>query len=66
MDDYTLRSIDTDGTINEIELTPEQAMDTMQGRGFAYFPRDERMHIDVEGTITCRESAIPQQPDKAA
>jgi len=63
---YTLRSTNPDGTKNETEITAEQAFDLGAGNPIAYFPRDERVLIDDDGTITHRESAIPQQLDEAA
>jgi len=63
---YTLRMIMRDGTIRETELTAAQALDLGAGQPISYFPRDERLLIDDDGTITVRESAIPQQLDEAA
>ena len=63
---YTLRSINPDGTKNETEITAEQALDLGAGKPITYFPRDERLLIDEDGTITHRESAIPQMRDEAA
>lgn len=63
---YTFRSTNKDGTINEIELTPEQALDLGSGRAIAYWPRDERTLVDDDGTIVYRESAVPKQLDEAA
>ena len=62
---YTLRSKNPDGTINEIELTPEQALDLGAGKAIAYAPRDERVLVDDDGEIIHRESAIPQRPEAA-
>ena len=59
---YTLRSTNGDGTINETELTPEQAFDLGAGQPIAYSPRDERVLIDDDGIIY-RHSAIPQRLD---
>ncbi len=55
-----------DGTTHEIEMTTGQLLDVNAGKPVAYFPRDERILIDEDGTITRHESAIPQQPDEAA
>ncbi len=63
---YTLRSTNPDGTVNEVELTPEQASDLQAGRAIAYTPRDEAVLIDDDGTIIWRESAIPQKRHEAA
>ena len=63
---YTFRSTNSDGTVNEIALTPEQALDLGSGKAIAYFPRDERILIDDNGTIEYHESAMPQQLDNAA
>ena len=39
---YMFRSTTiSDGTIDEIELTPEQALDLGSGEAIAYLPRDE-------------------------
>ena len=62
----TLRMTMQDGTIYGIALTDEQTMDTLQGRGFAYTPREERILVDDDDRIINRESAIPQQLDEAA
>ena len=61
----TLRSIDPDGTIREVELTPAQALDLSAGQAIAYTPRDERIFIDEDGRITPREDARPQYRDAA-
>ena len=63
---YTFRSTNRDGTINEIELTPEQALDLGSGKAIAYFPRDERLLLDEDGTIVHHGSAISQQLDGVA
>ena len=63
---HTLRMTMHDGTIRETEVTTEQALDLGAGVPIAYFPRDERLHIDDDGTITIRRSTIPQQLDDAA
>ena len=62
---YTLRSKNTDGTINETELTAVQAATLATGRAIAYTPRDGRLLVDEDGIIHS-ESAIPQQLDEAA
>ena len=58
---YTFRSKNSDGTINEIELTPEQAIDLGNCRAIAYFPHDERIAVDGDGRIIHHQSAIPRQ-----
>jgi len=58
-DTFKLRSIDTDGIINEVEITPEQALDLGAGQPIAYFPHDERAAVDDDGQIIHRESARP-------
>jgi len=63
---YTFRSSNPDGTINQIELTGDQALDLGAGKPIAYFPRDERVLVADDGQITYRESAIPEQRDEAA
>lgn len=62
----TLRMTRQDGTIREIALTGEQAMDTTQGRAVACTVREESVVLDDGGQIIHRESAIPQQLDEAA
>jgi len=66
MTDCTLRLPLEDGTIRGVELTPEQALDLGAGQPIAYFPRDERLLVDEDGTITHHASAIPQMRDDAA
>ncbi|HEV2060285.1 MAG TPA: hypothetical protein VGR11_13080 [Solirubrobacteraceae bacterium] len=63
---YTLRSKNSDGTINGTAVTAEQAATLAAGRASAYSPRDERLLVDDDGQIIHRESAIPQQLDEAA
>ncbi len=66
MDDpptYTFRSRDQDGTINEVESTPEQALDLGSGRAIAYWPHDEKILVDDAGQIIKHESAIPVTSD---
>jgi len=48
-----------DGTIHETEITTEQALDLGAGAPIAYFPHDERVLVDDDGTITTRNSALP-------
>lgn len=62
---YTYRSTEQDGTVREVEITAEQALDLGAGTPMAYSPRDERMLVDKQGRIVRRESAIPQRPDEA-
>lgn len=59
-DTFTLRSVGQDGTVHEVEITPEQALDLGAGKPIAYVPRDEGFRVDEDGTITTRESAVPQ------
>jgi hypothetical protein len=59
---YTFRSTEPDGTVREVEITGEQALDLGAGQPIAYFPRDERVPVDEHGRIIRRERAIPQQP----
>ena len=63
---YTLHMRMDDDTISEVEITAEQARDLAACQPISYFPRDERVLVDDDGTITFRESAIPQQLDDAA
>ena len=58
---YTLRSKNTDGTINETELTAEQAATLAAGKAIAYTPREERLLVDDDGQIIYRASAVPQR-----
>lgn len=64
MDDprYTLRMNFDDGTAHEIELTAGQVLDLGAGEAIAYFPRDEQILVDEDGTIIRRESARPDGP----
>jgi len=62
----TLRLPLADGTIRETELTAEQALDLGAGLPITYFPRDERLLVDDDGTITHHEDARPQMRDEAA
>jgi hypothetical protein len=64
-DTFTFRSTEQDGTIREIELTPEQALDLGAGKAIAYTPRDERIVVDDDGTITYREDARPATREAA-
>lgn len=64
MDDYTVRSINPDGTRNETTLTAEQAFDLSAGKPIAFTPRDERLLIDEDGQLTHREDARPQYRDE--
>lgn len=57
---YTLRSTNRDGTKNATEITPEQALDLSAGKPIAYLPRDERILVDDDGTITTHDVALPQ------
>ncbi|HWI06590.1 MAG TPA: hypothetical protein VNT54_03650 [Solirubrobacteraceae bacterium] len=63
---YTLHSTSSDGTIREIELTPEQALDVGAGLPIAHTSRNERISVDEDGRIIRREPAIAQQLDEAA
>ena len=60
------RSTNLDGTINEIELTPDQAGDLIAGKPITYTPHDARVLVDDDGQVVYRESAIPQRRDEAA
>jgi hypothetical protein len=57
---FTFRSRNADGTINEIELTPEQALDLAAGQPIGYAPHDKQILVDDDGTIIHRESAVPR------
>jgi hypothetical protein len=52
----------TDGPVRETEITAEQAQDLAGGLAIAYYPRDERVLVGDDGTITRRESAVPDLP----
>lgn len=54
MDNFTFRFLESDGSVSEIEITPEQALDIGAGVGFSYSPRDERILIDDDGTVIRR------------
>lgn len=64
MSDYTFRSVGQDGTVHEVKITGPQALDLGAGKPIAYTLRDERILIDEDGTITTRESAVPQYRDE--
>ena len=63
MTDYTFRSRNVDGTLNEVAITPEQALDLAGGRAIAYFPHDERITVDEDGTIIYHQDARPRHRD---
>lgn len=63
---YTFRSPNPDGTVDEVELTREQALDLVAGGAIMYTPRDQGLLIDENGAIIWRSSAIPQRLDEAA
>ena len=65
MDDrtYTFRSKNLDGTIDEVEMTAEQAHNLTSGRAIAYWPHDEKILVGDNGEIIRHESAIPETPD---
>jgi hypothetical protein len=56
---YTFRSRNLDGSINEVEMTENQARTLMAGRAVAWWPHDERVLVEEDGTIVFRESAVP-------
>lgn len=63
---YTLRSIDQDGVVHEVEIIPEQALDlgaNVRQPGSAppltYFVRDEQLLVGEDGELIERESAVP-------
>lgn len=64
---FTLKMKDENGDSREVELDAAQVLDLGAGKAIAYFPHDERVYIDEDGTITERESAIPppDYPDAA-
>jgi negative regulator of replication initiation len=61
---YTFRSRNQDGTLNEVEVTPDQALNLNAGRAMAYWARDEKTLVNDHGEITHYESAIPETPDE--
>lgn len=56
---HVLRSIASDGSNDEVELTSRQAHTLGAGAPLAYFPHDERLLITHEGRVVRRESAVP-------
>jgi len=64
-DNFTLRAVLEDGSIHETEITPAQALDLGAGEAIAYTPRDEQILVNDDGTITRRESAVPELADAA-
>ncbi len=57
---YALRSVEADGTTRETQLDAGQALDLGSGRPVAYFPHDERLHIDEQGQLLRSDSAVPR------
>jgi len=57
---YTLRMTDENGVVHEVALSAGQVLDLGQGRAIAYFPSDEQVLVDDDGTIIRRESAVPR------
>ncbi len=57
---YTFRAVELDGTVREVEMNADQVLDIASGKPIAYYPRDERVTVGADGTITRRrESAVP-------
>ncbi len=46
-------------------MTEAQAAALASGRAVAYFPRDERVALNSDGSLTFRESALPEYRDAA-
>lgn len=65
MENFTFSCVEQDGTRREIAITPAQALDLGAGEAIAYTPRDEQILVNDDGTITRRESAVPEQADAA-
>jgi hypothetical protein len=63
---YTFRSMNADGILNGIELTPERAFDLAAGDVIACFRRDERILVSPDGRTIRRQSVIPQRLGQAA
>lgn len=61
----TFRCVDGAGNRHEVELTEAQAVELATGRAVAYFPRDEKVALNGDGSLTFRESAVPQYRDAA-
>ena len=57
---YTFRGRNADGSIDEVELTREQAETLAAGGHIAYAPHDERLVVEDDGTFVFRESAVPR------
>ncbi len=57
----TLNFPEQDGTVRQFEVTAAQALDANAGRPIAFTPRNERILVDDDGTITYREDARPQR-----
>lgn len=58
-------SVDRAGCRQEVEMTEAQAAALASGRAVAYFPRDERVALNSDGSLTFRESALPEYRDAA-
>lgn len=57
----TFRSSNNHGTINEIELTPEHALDLDSGKIVACLPRGERSVADDSGHVIRGQAATAQR-----
>lgn len=58
---YTLTMRDADGDVLKVEITGEQVSQVREGRGFAYWPHDQRVALAERGRLFKRESAVPQR-----
>jgi len=61
----TFSSVDSDGNRHEIEMTRGQVHELAAGGAVAYFPRNERVALNSDGSVTFRESAVPEYRDAA-
>ncbi len=60
---YFLKVTDANGDVVKTTITREQAATLRAGRAITFFPRDEGILVDDDGTITRAESAVPEGPE---
>ena len=60
---YTLKLKFAEGDVRETKITGQQLETLKASQVLVYFPHDERVSVDSDGTITQHESAIPPEDD---
>lgn len=58
-----LTTVHADGSVRETEMTTDQWREIEAGRPVGYYPHDEQVLVDDDGTVVHRQSAVP--PDAA-